>query len=549
MLIVDKDIPSVDLELVQKRLITDLPSYASWLQKTKKHYDILHKSHPELDYRPYQYEFAATYASRARNLCAAGCGLGKTIIVGLLCAAIYSNKWKPGQVQIAAPSWLSANTRWLIDLNKIQALEGKIEIISDESQCAKSDKPIWVYTLDFVKRRQKSRKESKQPYLERLIRKKYRPSLLVIDEVHLIQEGSLRYTLWRKICKKAKRVIALSGTLTDGRLEQVYNTCELIYSNRFAYGREEFKKAFKAKRAIKSHYLQGRDDLELVNPRYLSCLAPHQIPVYSELARKYVHRVSFSDPGIRAVVSVPTRKDQLKVIEPTKQHIEEYRALIENHKEELKQMTHREYGVQALTLLQILQQCSNRIRPEDRKLKKTLEIIEERQKVAIFCSRIDISRELTLSIRKELGDKKVIRLYATDPGEKPRTQSMDRREEEIAKFLYSEEVKVGVFSVNLASESIDLNAADTVIFYDLPWQALRIEQAVHRSVRPGSPYTEVEINYLVYKGFIDEHQYSLYAAKLESSYSLLDFNPRMRLENLAEIKTSDIAKKILEGTK
>jgi superfamily II DNA or RNA helicase len=524
-----------NLELIENDTLLQHRVFSLWEKKAKKIYNELHSKYPKMDYREYQPQFAAMYALRDYNICAGGCGLGKTIIIGILIAIIYEELKRPGQIQIAAPTWLSASSRWFTDLEKIEKLKGKIEIIKSEKQIYNSTAPIWIYTIDFPARKIKSGKR-----IVTLLTKRYKPNFLVVDEVHLIQSGRVRYTVWSDLRNVTKRFIVLSGTLSDGRLLQIFNTCKLVYGKIFPYDEKRFIKTFKIKSKVQTNYISGSVEQESVTPRYLQCLALDQVPIYSLLSRQFIHRIRLDNPSIRDCVSLPEQVNEIIELIPSNSHQNVYKSLVKEHRKTLIELARREHGIKALELLRLLQRCSNNEEGEQVKLEQIKLITGRRNKTIIFCNYIDSARAVTASMKKEWGDKRVLRLYAKDEKEKPKVLQERKRVELLSNFLYDETIKVGVFSINLASESLDLNTGNQIIFYDLPWQAIKIAQAISRVVRPGNPYHKVYVSFLYYKGFIEEHQFNLYKAKAENIERILDFREESNYE------TQTLAEKILK---
>jgi hypothetical protein len=141
-----------------------------------------------------------------------------------------------------------------------------------------------------------------------------------------------------------------------------------------------------------------------------------------------------------------------------------------------------------------------------------------------------------------------VRLYATDSEVTPKVLSPSAREDVISRFLFDDDVKVAVLSINLAGESIDLNNAKQVIFYDLPWQSIRVQQAVYRAVRPGSPHAYVDVAFLTNSSMIDSHMFELFENKLMASKLLLEYDPSNAiLDELAIINPNELINKTLKS--
>ena len=540
-------------QYLQHNLITQDSRYSYYLNLANKIYTKLCDKY-SLEYRPYQPEMASVYALRANNICAGSCGLGKTFIVGLLISILYTELKRPGQIQIAVPNKLSGQTRWLQDLNKIDCLKGKLSYIDNEAQALNSKAPIWVYTIDFIKRNTKSIGGSRATIDRLLKRRGLCPSLLVIDEVHLLKpntDRSIHWLWWRKQCK---RFLALSGTLSDGRLDLLSHILDMVYGKDMEYSKNEFLEEFRgAGTSIKSNYLRGEEQVSNISTRYLSHLDITKLPQYSNLAQRYIHRVSLNDPHIIDVVKVPTYTEYGVGIVPTIEHRTLYLNTINNIRTKLINAQSSNWTI-ALNVINPLLQISNNPSSKEvgvnRKLEKLLELVAScKNKTVVFVNQIDTARYLQQVLYAKYSINS-LRLYAYDDQCNPKHLSASKREALVCRFLYDPMVRVGVFSINLASESIDLNVAEQVIFYDYPWQSIKLQQAIYRAVRPGSPMNHIKVYYLYNKGMIDQHQYNLLNERKKSSLAMLDFDPTaLRGQDLSVINTSTLITRTINTEK
>lgn len=542
-LITDTNPPSY----IQTNLLTDDYRYNYYLTEAKKHYEYLCSSY-NLEYRPYQPEMAATYALRANNICAGSCGLGKTFIVGLLICILYKQLDRPGQIQIAVPHKLSGQTRWLNDLNKLLPLKQRIEFIDSDNKALSSKAPVWVYTIDFIKRSTKHLTGNRATIDRLLYRRGLRPSLLVIDEVHLLKPNSERskhWLWWRKSCK---RFLSLSGTLSDGRMDLLSHVLQLTYKTTFPYSHSAFIETYKGESVtVKSNYLRGEEQVTNISTRYLDHIDITKLPTYAELAQRFINRVSLNDPNVSSVVNLPTHREHIIKCVPTVQHRQLYIDTVNNIRSKLLNAQTSNWAI-ALNVINPLLEMSN-IPPsevENKKLTKLLDLVDKCDgKTVVFANQIAVARHLHQLLKAKYSIN-AIRLYAFDEECVPKHLSSSKREALVCRFLYDPMVKVGVFSINLAAESIDLNVAKQVIFYDYPWQAIKLQQAIFRAVRPGSPVDHVDIYYLFNRGMIDQHQFCLLDERKKSTKAMLDFDPTaLRGQDLSLIDTSALITKTI----
>jgi ERCC4-related helicase len=283
---------------------------------------------------------------------------------------------------------------------------------------------------------------------------------------------------------------------------------------------------------VKTNYLRGSVPLAETKLRHLPQINILLLPEYARLIKRYVHTVSLSDPNVRDVIKIPERVDEYIACEPHSDHVAEYLAKIRSIKDKVLAMREHK-SMMALSLLNpLLELSSFPSTPTipNIKLDRTLELCEAvKGKTAIFVTRVKTGRELFNTLKTTYGDKGVIRLYAKDDQVKPAILSHEKREDIVNEFLFNPKIKVGVFSILLASESIDLNQVEQVIFYGYPWSSLDVIQALFRAVRPGNPYPQVQVKFLYNRGMIDEHQLTLLSEGSKASKALLNFDPNSTL--------------------
>jgi len=545
--------PNSTIEYLQQELLTkDITSteytnrYKQFLDKANKHYSELCDLY-NLEVRPYQPEMAALYALRANNICAGSCGLGKTFIVGLLICILYDEFTKPGQIQIAVPNPLSGKTRWQFDLNKLTHLKDKVEFINSENQALNSKKPIWIYTIDFIKRNSKHIGGNRNTIARLLKRRHLTPSLLVIDEVHLLKPDSDRSKVWDWWRRHCKRFLALSGTLSDGRLDLLIHIASLVYRDDLSYTKYDFLSEFQVNSTVETNYIKGEEPVSKISTRYLSHLDITKLPKYADFAQQYIHRVSLNDPNVASVIKIPNYSEHEIKIMPTLEHRKYYHDVFESIKDRLESVQDASWTIALNTINPLLRAsafCPPTIR--NNKLEKLLELVDKCEgKTVVFVNQIETGRILHNKF-KDIYSIDAIRLYAQDPQCRPKVLSASKREALVCRFLFDPSVKVGIFSINLAAESIDLNTASQVIFYDYPWQAIKLQQAIFRAVRPGSPVDHIKVYYLYNSGMIDRHQFYLLNERKKSTHAMLDFDPtNLRGQDLSILDTSELIKKTL----
>lgn len=538
--------------------------YEYWLRKTTAIYKDLVDSNPKFEFRPYQPEHAALYSLRRYNICNGDLGLGKTIEAGLTIAAIYGSvkDRRPGSIHILVTSRDAALTRWLVDLRCIEKFkdESLIEFIDSERKVIESEAPIWIYTHDFPKNQSKTYKAKKNAKIcDLILKSKRHPSMLVIDEIHNISKKTLRHQQISRLSRKAKRKLGLTGTLSDGRLEKVHQCLRLIYNNRVESSERQFVKKFTNKFAVKTNYLRGEDqDSEIeVQERYLPGLAISQIPAYSELRNRFIHRTRLSDPNIISVCKVPEAVYIPEILDLGAEHEELYTKVVRQNHPAIKALI--EYGtskdrLKAMSISHKLMQASSSpwLFTENivsKKLKHLCEIIEknkeQNRKVVIFTNIVAVGGFVERFINSIFGQETCLRVYASDPSALPRSLSKVDRTERLEKLMYSPNFHVGMFNIKLVNNSIDLTTVGTLVFWDVPWESIWVQQAIKRSVRPGSIYDQVYVHFLINRKTIDFHQYNLLTEKVKRSSVIQDFDvSQVNKGDLGSINPLDVLKNL-----
>lgn len=522
-------------EIIEENLLDYHPDYLKWHKETWKHYQkILNET--EFESRPYQPVFAALYCLRHRNIVGLSLGGGKTIITGLAIAAIYDPKFsKKGQVHILVPNNLCAG-RWLQDLEKIESLRGRFEYVRSTKQLKQTKASILIYSQDLPKYKKKGQSSN-----VKFIKKRLTPSLMVIDEVHNLKPNTQRTKVLEQIRLKSKRTIALSGTLSDGDITVIPHLCKFVYQSFFPFDPKQFISMFGVNQKVQTNYKGSGSEEE---GRYLKQLDLYALPKYYDLMRRFVHRVTLDDPQVKPYVRRPEGKEKIIKIDPNQNQVDRHREFIKRHSNQLQQISEGEIESETvLTLIHPLIRIANAFENSP-KLDKTKEEVENtNQQVCIFVTWNDCARTLHGHLLE--GGIKAKRIYAYDEQTSPPKMTGDERGKILQSFIENPQIKVCILPIGLASESIDLQNVGKIIFYDLPWSSLKVEQAIARSVRPGNPRDSVEVIFPYTKGLIDEHQLNLIQTKLKISSLLFDYRA-IETEEEVQPKT-DLIKNLING--
>ena len=513
-----------------KEPLNEHPAYRSFLGRVNKVAKATWAANPQFEPRPYQCETAALYCCRRENICAGSQGVGKTLIVAFTIAGLYPalGKMRPGAVQVVAPSILSAHSRWLVDLQRVPELQGLVEVITNRKEWEQAKAPVWVYHRELLML--KVDKSRRRPWLAQELARFSPPSLLVIDEVHNFKPDNQRSKALFYLRSRSRRCLALSGTITDARLDLIQHTCQLVYRQGWPYDSSQaFRRSMGCKEIVRSKTnLSDEEDFEgeTKRTRYLDFVALNRLGDYFQVLTKYVHRLSLDQPKVRNHCRVPKRVDVLHPLTPSLVQQLRHRQILSEHHGWIEQLLQYGGDKHIFSLFQpLLELCW--LPPEgihSAKFQVLAEIIQANPKTGVFVSSIDTGRWLTEALNHCFPGQ-VVRLYAQDPHAEPKRLKQEQREQILERLMFDAHIKVGVLSLNLASESIDLHNLSSLCFWGVTWSSLQLAQSIARAVRPGCPYTEVQIHWLYHQGLLDEHQVQLLLEKMRAGKRLLDYDP------------------------
>lgn len=548
---------------LEENQLNALPSYDYFSKLTEEGYQQYLNCGLTLDNRPYQWQYAALMCCRHFNIMGYDMSVGKSIcsllcVYGLRRDSFLSGNIKRGAIHIVVPSLLAAE-RWLEELSRMSIFTGHYKVLRTEKDLVDVKEAILIYSHDYPKRVSKIRahKDSRVKHLSKYLAN-LKPSMLIIDEVHGLKSNTSRTKHLTAIRDKSKRVLALTGTPTESCLKQLHTLFNFIYKDLWPYtSYKSFSKQYGRKEKIKANYLQGTNVQGEGPDKYLLTLDPKQLSSYYDLMRRFIHRVQITEPQILPYITLPRQEfiTHEVLVEPQRRQI--YQDYINEHKSALRQASLGQTGrhmAEALQLISPLIKFSNYplniegIDSKTNKVKKVVEVVgEAKGKVVVFCERVDSAWLVTEALKEAYPDQ-VVRLYAKDIREEPPVLDNDKRVEIVDSFQYSKNIKVGVFSISLAGQAIDLTKASDVIYYCLPWSSVKIVQSISRVVRSGNPYKVVNLHYLYQKGLIDDYQIRLAIEKIKGSNLMLNYDMGSGYPTTSDLSPAELLSLMLEDS-
>lgn len=533
MLLTSSQLTALDFTVVEPS-VRSTTAYLQQLAAITKLFEQAQLRNSNLTARSYQLDAAAIYCTRYKNVAALSQGLGKTLISTLVAANLYSQTKRYGTIHICIPN-LTMLPRWLEDLKLVFA-ESDIYCLSakDFGGTALARKnnlirgaKILIYTHDLLRAKAKGG-HCYGHYLQRSAR----PSLLIIDEIHHFKDPhSLKYLALEPIARSAKRVLGLSGTLSEGSLASVAAILQLVYQRDWIYFRQEGQLAniYGSDVNLGLDYRSGEETASK-NAKQLQTLQTDKLPEYFSLVRRYIHRLSIDDPQISNQINLPVSNFQSVELELNEEQNVAYQAEIDTSRSALITLASSSLSSAASIKTQSLLMNAIRIcncgvdeQTPIPKSELTLDLVSKATKTVIFCQYVSSARFIYRQLASVWGQDRLIRVYAKDPEFTPIIQTPQQRWAAISKFESDPTIVAGVFSLNLAAEAIDLVAADRVIIYCSPWSSAKFDQCLRRTLRPGNRHPQVDVYIIYHSRAIDSYQLQLISAKQQIGRLLLDY--------------------------
>lgn len=406
-------------------------------------------------------------------------GLGKTIVAGLVIKELLLNQPDANIIVIATPMGVQ---QWKEELEQKFGITG-----------------VKIESMDTLKMR-----------LDQLKREEPSWDLAVVDELHRATPGNKRYELISWVRDHSKNFLGLTATPHDGKHEHFIGRLQLI--NR-AVDESNYKSFLE-----KHNYRRLKREVEGLNGEklfpfdVLSELVPSSVTreerMFYDAVENYVReqynkafRTKNSRYGLLATVMGRLASSSIKAgiaaMKRRKERLISATAMAVNHQELLERLRDYFNGVSDEEFDQIAEDVLQSVEPESREdLREELNAIEEiiRFGEEIESKGIDSKYEklkevIDKHVRK--GDKIVVFTSFVETAEylhekMPYSQIVtgkmmpDERRENIKKFLESGKVLVGT---EVIGESLNLQKANVVINYELPWSPIVFIQRVGRVYR------------------------------------------------------------------
>jgi superfamily II DNA or RNA helicase len=469
--------------------------------------DIESSKHWSETFTPYHYQVQnlITFCRRAPvALIADDVGLGKTISASLIVSELVTRK-KVRRVLVACPSLLLE--QWTKELQEKFGLGAEYATGAGFDALLRGKTTVVVTTYDTLR-----------PRIESMAPNQF--DLLILDEAHRLrnlhgtkQAPLIATGLKRKLASKAFRyVVMLTATPIQNRLWDLYSLVDMLstakghanplgdphafeldyIADRSSTGRRLNPGYAERFRRILSQYM--------VRTRRADC----RLPFPERQVKLQILRMSEEEQLLeRAVRTYSQRLNPLHAVSVAQAFCSSPEALLA----QLANMRDTDY-----TTRHAVQECATRVRVPA-KLVGLVAFLRELEmhnphswRAVVFTIRKETLYAIQKAIILEFGADSVGLIQGGKAEENRRT--IRRFEEETPRMHV-------VVSTDAGAEGVNLQVANVVVNYDLPWNPMIVEQRIGRVQRLGSMFKHVVVMNLILKGTHEEKVVARLAEKLQ----------------------------------
>ena len=394
---------------------------------------------------------------------------------------------------------------------------------------------------------------------------------VILDEVTRVKNWD---TQTSEAVKKlfVKNVIALTGTPLENHIGELYNIVNLVKPGFFGRYNEDFlahytmkdQQSWQSARPIvnPSTVLELRKRLRQISIRRTKNQVFKQLPtlttqyIYTEPARnqKMIYDILQESLGETILEEEAFSSEKIEGPNPfTANRIRLYTLLREACadismiagylRRKQRETTNDAIHLQDTQVFRKLVRVLPDLEPENAKLMELKELakdlIEQGHKIVIFSQFVPVVN----LIQEELSNDGIPTLVYTGQ------LSHDERSSNLRNFIDQEGFRA-LASTDAGQFGLNLQVADVVINYDLPWNPARLQQRVARLHRIGQANKVLAVNFVV-KGTIEEHVRDILEKKRKTfrDITVSEISPgeQFTLEELRELFGLDmrgLAKKI-----
>ncbi len=434
---------------------------------------------------PYQLDGIAFAVGAGRAVLADDMGLGKTI-QGIGAAELLSRHVPVSRVLVICPA--SLKSQWLLEIERFSDRSCQLILGSARERPAQYDNESFFTICNY-----------EQVLRDILSIERVKWDLIILDEGQRIKNWEAKTSQVIKALKSPFALV-LSGTPLENRLDELFSVVEFIDDRRLG-------PAFRFFNRHKEVDEKGK----LLGYKNLGELRAKLEPLLLRRTRKQV------------VKQLPPRTTQVLRIPPTDEQFELQRG----HRMIIQSIIGKKYltEMDLLRLQKALLMCrmcadstflvdkqppgySSKLAELDQLLEQLL--AEEDRKIVLFSEWTTMLNLIEPLLKKQKVD--YVRLDGSVPQKK--------RQNLMQQFQKDPDCKLFI-ATNAGSTGLNLQAANTVINVDLPWNPAVLEQRISRAHRMGQK-RPVQVFLLVTEDTLEENLLATLSAKHELSLAVLD---------------------------
>jgi hypothetical protein len=434
---------------------------------------------------PYQLDGIAFAVGAGRAVLADDMGLGKTI-QGIGVAQLLSMEAGISRVLVISPA--SLKSQWRLEVMRFSDRSCQLVIGSAEERAAQYDNSCFFTVCNY---------EQVLRDINSIERVKW--DLIILDEGQRIKNWETKTSKMTKSLKSPFALV-LSGTPLENRLDDLYSIVEFIDDRRLGPTFRFFNK-----------YRVVDEKGKLLGYKNLDELRERIKPVLLRRTRKKVMR------------ELPPRTTELRRIPPTDEQI----VIHKGQKKIIQSIISKRYISEmdllrlqkALLICRMAANSTFLVDKEPPGFSSKLDEIdilldqlasEQDRKIVLFSEWTTMLNLIEPFLDRR--DLKYVRLDGSVPQKK--------RQALIHEFQKDPDCKLFI-TTNAGSTGLNLQAANTVVNVDLPWNPAVLEQRISRAHRMGQK-NPVQVFILVTEGTIEESLLGTLSAKHELAMAALD---------------------------
>jgi superfamily II DNA or RNA helicase len=434
---------------------------------------------------PYQLDGVAFAAGAGRAVLADDMGLGKTI-QGIGVAELLSRHASITKVLVICPA--SLKSQWRIEIKRFSNRSCQLVLGSAQDRPAQYDSDSFFTVCNY-----------EQVLRDFLSIERVRWDLIILDEGQRIKNWEAKTSRVIKALKSPFALV-LSGTPLENRIDELFSVVEFIDDRRLG----------PAFRFFNRHRVVDEKG-KLLGYKNLDALRDQLKSIMLRRTRQQV------------IKDLPPRTNQILRIPPTEEQLE----LQKGHRQIIQTIIQKRYLTEMDLLrlqkaLLMCRMCANSTFLVDKqppgyssKLAELNQLLdqlmaEEDRKVVLFSEWTTMLNLIEPILEKQ--KLNYVRLDGSVP-QKKRQGLMHRFQNDPDCRLF--------ITTNAGSTGLNLQAANTVINVDLPWNPAVLEQRIGRAHRMGQK-RPVQVFLLVTENTLEENLLATLSAKHELAQAVLD---------------------------